>query len=317
MLNRLQIALLPAPNHPSMTKRVWPITLGLLYILTIAILGGLQTRHVLIGLLGFLDAYNPTTRRFLRYFFPFILTGVIYDFMRYFYWELVEGHIHVREPYEYEKMFFGINVNGERLTPNEFWQNNTFAILDFMCGFAYITFVAEYLSCGFILFVKRHYRLLESLGLSFLIVNILGFAVYYIYPAAPPWFITKHGFEPIMRVASDPGGAARFDKLLGTHFFDVMYGQAVDIYGAYPSLHVAYPLLVFWCCLVVKKFRIPSAFFFLLMCFSAVYLNHHYIMDVIQGIALAIAVLIGVRWYQERRDFPNTPITMRNLLLRL
>src|SRR5256885_3022370 len=40
--------------------------------------------------------------------------------------------------------------------------------------------------------------------------------------------------------------AGRFDQLLGTHFFDQVYGRGIDVYGAFPSLHVAYPLIAVW-----------------------------------------------------------------------
>ena len=81
-----------------MKRRAWPAGLGLLYIALVGALGGLRADHVFIGLLGFLDLYNEKTRLFLSQFFPFILTGVIYDSMRYFYWPGIEGRVHVEEP---------------------------------------------------------------------------------------------------------------------------------------------------------------------------------------------------------------------------
>src|SRR5215471_9069706 len=71
------------PSH-TMRRRLWPPALGLAYIATIGMLGGLHAGHVLIGMLGFLDAYNEKTRLFLRTFLPFIVTGVLYDSLRYY-----------------------------------------------------------------------------------------------------------------------------------------------------------------------------------------------------------------------------------------
>jgi len=68
----------------TMKRRILPPAIGLVYIAVIALLGGLRPDHVLIGLLGFLDLYNEKSRLFLRLFFPLMLTGAIYDFMRYF-----------------------------------------------------------------------------------------------------------------------------------------------------------------------------------------------------------------------------------------
>src|SRR5271156_2952035 len=111
----------------TMKRRLWPFALGLGYILVIYLLGfvhddyilvnGLKSRHVYMGLLCVLDAYNEKSRRFLSYFFPFMLTGIVYDSMRYFYWRGIEGHIHVAEPYNLEKLLFGISDGGKIITP--------------------------------------------------------------------------------------------------------------------------------------------------------------------------------------------------------
>ena len=41
--------------------------------------------------------------------------------------------------------------------------------------------------------------------------------------------------------------------------------------------------------------RIPTIAFYLLMCFSAIYLQHHYVVDVLLGTLYAIAALTLVR----------------------
>jgi membrane-associated phospholipid phosphatase len=71
----------------------------------------------------------------------------------------------------------------------------------------------------------------------------------------------------------------------------------VDVYGAYPSLHVTYPLLVSWVTFQVKELKRARPFaiaFFFLMCLSAVYLQHHYIVDVLLGITYATTTLLVV-----------------------
>ncbi len=279
--------------------------MGLAYVLTIFVLGGLESKHVIIASLVLLDSYNSRTRTFLKYFTPFILTGMAYDSMRYYYWQGIEGNVHVSEPYFLEKKLFGIESNGTVLTPNEYFERNNWKILDFFAGFAYITFVFEYLGTGFLLLFARQLAVLRTFGWCFFTVNIMGFATYFIYPAAPPWYVAAYGLGPARTdVVASPAGAARFDQLMGTHFFDAMYGMSVDVYGAIPSLHVSYPLLVAWAALSVKRFRTPAIVFFLLMCFSAVYLNHHYIIDVILGILYSLTAFVIVRgiesWLQKR-----------------
>lgn len=295
-----------------MKRRLWPLALGAAYILSIYLLGGMKNRHVMMGCLALLDAYNERTRKFLSYFFPFMLTGIVYDSMRYFYWQLIEGHVHVVEPYVIEKAIFGILLNGKIVTPNEFFQEYTSKILDFFCGFAYLVFVAEYLTAGFLLFFAGKLKLLRAFGWCFFLVNVMGFATYYIYPAAPPWYVTKYGLGPaLMHIQATPSAASRFDLLFGTHFFDAMYGNSVDVYGALPSLHVAYPLLVTWVAFVARRFRLPALAFYLLMCFSAVYLQHHYILDIILGTLYASIALLVVRAIQEGDGLSHIPLRKR------
>ena len=266
-----------------MKRRTWPALLGLTYIAVIAASGGLRSDHVWIGLLGLVDLYNPTSRTFLRYFLPFILTGVLYDSMRYYYWAGVLGHIHVAEPYYRDLKYFGIGS----LTPNEFFRIHHWLALDLLCGFAYLVFVGEYLVTAFVLFFKRQFGLLRLFGWSFLTVNFFGFLTYFIYPAAPPWYVAQYGLGPPRTdVHAQAAAAVRFDHFFGTHFFDQIYGRGIDVYGAYPSLHVAYPFLVM--CVTFrltdrKRARIPTVMFYLLMCLSAVYLQHHYVVDIILG----------------------------------
>ena len=179
--------------------------------------------------------------------------------------------------------------------------------LDLACGLAYLVYVGEYLAIAFLLFFRRRFDVLRAFALSFLLVNLLGFATYFIYPAAPPWYVTAFGYGPArMDVHSVAAAASRFDALLGTHFFDEMYGRGVDVYGAYPSLHVAYPLLAAWAAVRVPELRwarIPAICFFGLMCLSAVYLQHHYVIDVLLGVgyaAVTAALVAGIQAAQLR-----------------
>jgi membrane-associated phospholipid phosphatase len=282
----------------TMKRRFWPILLGLGYIGIIEILGGLRPDHVLLGLLPWLDAYNEKTRLFLRYFTPLILTGVVYDTMRYYYWEGVAGHIHVDGPFYRDLAWFGVHDGAEVVTPNEYFLRHPQFILDVVCGFAYLVFVAEYITAALFLFFTRRFELLRLFGWSFFTVNVMGFITYFIYPSAPPWYVSQYGLGPaLMHVKPGQAGAARFDQIFGTHFFDQIYGRGIDVYGAYPSLHVVYPFMVAVLTFLtpaLRWFRAPAIAFYLLMCVSAVYLQHHWMEDLLLGTAYAIVTLLAL-----------------------
>jgi membrane-associated phospholipid phosphatase len=280
-----------------MKRRILPPAIGLVYIAAIGLCGGLRGDHVLIGLLGMLDLYNEKTRAFLRGFFPFIATGAIFDSMRYFYWEGIAGRVHVAGPYLFEKHWFG--VGGQ--TWNEWFAVHHWPALDLACGFAYLVYVAEYLSLAMWFFFRGERHGLRVVALSFLIVNVLGFATYFLFPVAPPWYVSQYGFGPArLDIHPEAAAALRFDALLGTHLFEQMYGRGVDVYGAYPSLHVAYPFIALLVTLRspdLRWARLPALGFFLLMCLSAVYLQHHYLTDAVLGVAYAAVTLwLATQW---------------------
>jgi membrane-associated phospholipid phosphatase len=284
-----------------MKRRFWVPALGLLYIAAVGLLGGLRGDHVLIGLLGFLDIYNERTRLFLRVFFPFILTGAVFDSMRYYYWQGIAGRVHVAEPYQLERAWFG--VGGRTL--NEIFLDHHWPALDLAAGFAYVVYVAEYLVLAGIAAARRRLDVAITLARCFLLVNVMGFATYFIYPAAPPWYVTQYGLGPArMHVQPTAAAASRFDALLGTHIFDEWYGRGVDVFGAIPSLHVAYPLIAAIIAFRVRELRWarwPATLFFMLICLSAVYLQHHYVLDVVLGVAYALTALAAVSAWERRR----------------
>jgi len=200
-----------------MKRRLLPPAIGFAYIAVIGVLGGLRSDHVVVGLLGLLDLYNEKSRLFLTRFFPFVATGAIYDSMRYYYWPAIAGRVHVAGPYLLERDWFGIGG----LTPNEWFDKHPHPMLDLACGFAYLVFVGEYLAVAFLLFFRRRFDVLRTFALSFLLVNVLGFITYFVYPAAPPWYVSSYGFGPArLDVHSAAAAASRFDQLLGTHFCD-------------------------------------------------------------------------------------------------
>lgn len=297
-LDLARVWLLPALAMP---RRWWPPAIGVAYVAVVGVLGGLTRDHVLLGSLGFLDLYNQKTRQFLRTFVPFIATGIVFDSMRYFYWPVIEGRIHMVEPYVLDRTWFGIDGG----TLNEYFALHHWAIADLATGFAYLTFVAEYLGLAIVLFVRGHVAHAATFARCFLVVNVMGFVTYLIYPAAPPWYVHDHGFGPVQAAAVPSAAAAqRFDALLGTHFFDDVYRHGIDGFGAIPSLHTAYPLMAALLAFRIAELRWarwPAAAFSALMCFSAVYLQHHYVIDVVLGVSYGtIAVALVTTWERTR-----------------
>ncbi|NBX68177.1 MAG: hypothetical protein EBR01_04355 [Proteobacteria bacterium] len=289
------------------SKKIAPILLLATYWSVLIRLNGLRNDLVISSLLPTVLYYmGPRSYPVFQFTLPLFLTSIIYDSQRY-YADYIRGPIHVREPYEFDKYFFGISTLTGKLTPNEWFQIHTHPILDFVCGLAYIIFIPVYVGCAayFRFFASRtgtylrHPRsiLLRSPQMmwGFFWLNMIGYSTYYWYAASPPWYVALYGLGPARTdVLANVAGCARFDNLVGIPVFVNWYGKSADVHGAIPSLHIAYPLMAVYYAFrfgALKKFTVG---FYLLMCFSAVYLNHHYILDIIWGSVYAVVVAFSV-----------------------
>jgi len=249
---------------------------------------------------------TPASKKLFVGLYPVGLLGLVYDSMRFVKnWGLTEGRVHDCDLRAIDMALFGVDLGGGvRGTVHDWLQSHASAPLDVVCAVPYATFI--YAAIGFAGFLYvREYPAMQRFAWTFLALNLAGFVTYHVYPAAPPWYFHAHGCAvDLASAASEGPNLARVDKMLGVPYFAGFYGRASDVFGAVPSLHVAYPLLI--CLLGWRHFgvamRAASAAFFALMCFSAVYLDHHWIVDVLVGIVYTLTADAVGRWVTRRRN---------------
>jgi membrane-associated phospholipid phosphatase len=237
-------------------------------------------------------------RKLLAGAYPMGLVGVLYAAMRTVRNVGVsQGTVHLCDLRAREVALFGVSMNGVRVTPNDWWQAHPSRALDALCALPYATFFIACFGCAAWLY-GRDYARMVRFAWCFLALNVVGFVTYHLYPAAPPWYFHAHGCAVDTSVTPSEGpGLARFDAWIGIPYFARMYSGSSAVFGAIPSLHVAYALLVVlegWS-LFSAAWRVASAAFFGLMCFAAVYLDHHWVEDVIAGAACSLAVVGAMR----------------------
>ncbi len=255
----------------------WIPGLAAAYLAVMYALGGPGPEHFLLaGIALVLSLWNDDSRRLALIGLPYLLYALVYDSMRWYADYIRSPIVHVHEPYDFDLRWFGIHG----LTPNEWLQRHTSAALDLICGLAYtpMLFIGESVLLSIYFIAKGKVR-----------------RCYYIYPAAPPWYVSDHGFAVDLSVHASPAGAIRFDQLIGMPLMQGFYGKSADVFGAIPSLHVVYPFLALIYGWYLRRFRLIAAAYFLLVCFAAVYLNHHYLLDIFLGLAIALAVMAVVR----------------------
>jgi len=277
------------------------------YLALAQALDGAGREHFLaVALFLGLALWSDGSRRLARVAMPFLLYGVVYDSMRWYEDIIRSPIIHLHEPYNFDLRLFGIHTAAGTLTPNEWFQLHTHPVLDFVCGLSYtpFLFIGESAVLALYLLYSGQERRAVRFTWVFVISNFVGFSLYYIYPAAPPWYVAAHGFTADLGVRASAAGALRFDQLVGLPLMASFYGKSADVFGAIPSLHVVYPMLALLYGWRLSRFRIVAAVYLFLVCLSAVYLNHHYILDILIGFALGLAVMAGFRLASGPLDQP-------------
>jgi len=267
-------------------------------VLSRILIGYRSEQAVLVAIFNTLYFASSITRKFITGFSIFIVYWIIFDYMKAFP-NYRYNDVSIASLYEAEKALFGIAQGSSVLTPNEYFGMHHATWADLVCGFFYLCWVpVPLLFAGFMFFRNR--RVFLQFALTFFLVNLIGFAGYYLFPAAPPWYVAQYGFDFIPGTPGHTGAAlARVDALLGTGVFAGIYSKSSNVFAAMPSMHSAFMLIVLFYS-IKAKWRLGNPFFALVMggiWFSAIYTNHHYILDVLAGIASAMLAIGLFHWF--------------------
>lgn len=259
--------------------------------------GEVRWEYVVVLLVVPALAYaTATTKRLFVALYPIGLLGLTYDAMRYVKTVGVD-HVHLCDLRATEARLFGF---ADGSTVHDWLQAHSLPWLDRLAAIPYGTFIFVEIGFAIFLFFKSE-RAMARFGWAFLLMNVMGFVTYHLVPAAPPWYFHAHGCTvDLAAPASEGPNLARVDAWLGVRYFHSMYGRSSDVFGAVPSLHAAYPTLILlagWRWMKAPG-RVVFTLFTLLMGFSAVYLDHHWVLDVMLGLVYAV-VAYGVVWKVE------------------
>jgi membrane-associated phospholipid phosphatase len=303
----------PSPAGARLSLRTAMIATGLslLYLLLAMWLIGFKVDQlVLVLLFNSLFYLSGATRRFILAFTVFIIFWVLFDSMKAFP-NYRYNTVHIRSLYQLEKGLFGIaGSNGARLTPNEYWRVHQHLFLDIVAGCFYLCWIPLPLAFAGYLYY-RDKKAYFQFSLTFLTVNLLGFVIYYVYPAAPPWYVQQVGFAFHPNTPGNTAGLGRWDDYFHVRVFAGLYAKSSNVFAAMPSLHAAYPMTVLYYGI---RYRLGwwNALFALIMAgiwFAAVYSGHHYVLDVLAGIGCGVAGIVlfnflyrHVGWFCRRID---------------
>jgi len=271
------------------------------YLLLSAFLIGFKMEQVyLVALFNGMYFTSSITRKFITGFSIFIIFWILYDYMKAFPNYLYQT-VHIEDLYLAEKKLFGINYGGTVLTLNEYFLQHHTTVLDIITGISYLCWVPVPLAfAGYLFFKERSFFL--QFSLSFFLVNLIGFVIYYVYPAAPPWYVEQHGFQFIASTHGNTAGLERFDTYFNTTIFHSLYTKGSNVFAAMPSLHASYPVIVLYYGNKFKVGKINILFALLVVgiWFSAIYNSHHYVLDILAGITCAITGIALFQWAMKK-----------------
>lgn len=290
------------------TKTVLIVSLLSLGYLVISyfLIGYNSSELFLVAIFNSLFYLSVITRKFILGFSIFIVYWIIFDYMKAFP-NYNFNPVHIGDLYNFEKHLFGILDNGTLLTPNEYWRLHGTTFIDVITGLFYLCWIPVPLGFAAFLFFKNKRQFLYF-SLTFVLVNLLGFVIYYTYPAAPPWYVQYHGFAFTPLKAGNTAGLAKFDAYFHAGIFKSIYTKGSNVFAAMPSLHSSYPVIVVYYG-IKNRLGIVNTIFVIVMLgiwFTAVYASHHYVLDVLAGITTAIIgislfnLLINrIKWLQR------------------
>ncbi len=206
--------------------------------------------------------------------------------------------VNVTPPYKWELILFGPLFGGQ--IPCYFFEyfqvihaGQWFKILFDVSGalFYVLHFPAPFIMGWIFWGVARDRCVFIRFVYTLTLLNIMGLATYILYPAAPPWYVYLYGLtQPVGEISGSAAGLVNFDQLIGYPLLQSVWNNFnATLFGAIPSLHGAHAVVM--AVFGMQKFsRLrplwlihPIGTFF-----AAVYLNEHYIIDLIIGSAYVI-----------------------------
>lgn len=126
---------------------------------------------------------------------------------------------------------------------------------------------------------------LKSFVWSFAIVNMLGVLTQLYFPTAPPWWYELKLEYPSYEMQGSEAILGRVDSLLPFPIFSLIYGQSPIVFGSFPSLHAAWPFhIAFFSNKFGLYFKLFWACYIGWLWWAAIYLKHHFLIDIIGAV---------------------------------
>jgi hypothetical protein len=289
--------------------RLVVLALLILYFIQIDNVMKVRPDHAFLSLLV-VALVLKNAKRFLLDWSPFILLWIAYDLMRGVADDNA-GRIQILGPYLLELKLFGPFFGG--MTPNDAFLRFQEGLgdaplragLDSVASGFYAVHMAAPIVLAWVFWnTLKDRRSFYRFMLALCLTTWVSYGTYFLYPAAPPWYVRDFGFiQPqALFKGSGAGNLLHADEWIGLPLFESVYkNMNPNKFAAIPSLHSAFPLLIL--AFGIQRFGRAGAWLAVYpagVWLSAVYLDHHYVIDILIA-AVYVAVCCAI---SEKILFP-------------
>mmetsp|Transcript_5511 Transcript_5511/g.7730 ORF Transcript_5511/g.7730 Transcript_5511/m.7730 type:complete len:395 (+) Transcript_5511:144-1328(+) len=125
------------------------------------------------------------------------------------------------------------------------------------------------------------------------IMNFCAVATQIAWPTAPPWYPEVYGTQPpSYSMHGNPAGLTHADSILSFPLFSTIYGNSPVVFGSFPSLHGAWPLMMTLFA-PTRVLRGAGVVYASLVWWAAMYLGHHFFLDLLGGAIYVLCAYVS------------------------
>jgi membrane-associated phospholipid phosphatase len=231
---------------------------------------------------------------FLRDWLPIALLLVVYNVSRGYADDLFAPHI--MPLIDADKAMFGGHVPTVWLQQHLYHPGQV-QWWEVVVSLVYVSHFLTVPTVAVILWLRSRPRWARYMRRWFTL-SVAGLVTYFLYPAAPPWWASLHGYlpEPVARISTAGWNAIGLHSAGNT--LNALQVEASNPVAAMPSLHTAYAMMAvaFFLPVVRKRWWPVLLAYPIAMTFTLVYSGEHYVIDVLVGwlYVAATFLLVGM-----------------------
>ena len=293
------------------------------FVVFLMVAGGVAlTPDVLAVAFGLAAVLLGRGRLFFRDWIPFIVLLLAYELMRGVA-DDVGLPLHAEDLIMAERLF-SLGVLPTQVLQDALRPASGPDLIALGATIVYMLHFALPLATGFVLWLWRRPQYYDFVA-ALILLSVTAFVTYLLLPAAPPWYAAREGLLdgpdglPVIAYLK-PGAFEELASALGfdgRYLYSFVFGSVnPNLVAAFPSLHVAYPVLTF---LVLRRAFGRVGWLALgyaaLVTFSVVYTGDHWVIDAVAGAAYACAAYYVVvhlpgrirAWRAARSITPPAP----------